>query len=95
VIFFTRAWNRQWTPPSIPWRRKRKPAWHRQAIRPAGSTAYTLRARAGRCRSHGTAVRLARQCFRGSTVRYAVADLLDYPQEWLRAYDLVIEIITV
>jgi hypothetical protein len=27
-------------------------------------------------------------------VRYVVADLLNYPQAWLRAYDLVIEIIT-
>jgi SAM-dependent methyltransferase len=43
----------------------------------------------------GTAIRLARQRFPGSAVRYVVADLLDYPQAWLRAYDLVIEIITV
>lgn len=43
----------------------------------------------------GTAIRLARQRFPGSTVRYVVADLLSYPQGWLRAYDLVIEIITV
>jgi SAM-dependent methyltransferase len=43
----------------------------------------------------GTAIRLARQRFPGSTVRYVVADLLNYPQAWLRAYDLVIEIITV
>lgn len=43
----------------------------------------------------GTAIRLARQRFGGSAVRYVVADLLDYPQAWLRAYDLVIEIITV
>ena len=43
----------------------------------------------------GTAIRLARRRFRGSSVRYVVADLLDYPQAWLRAYDLVIEIITV
>ena len=43
----------------------------------------------------GTAIRLARQRFPGSAVRYVVADLLSYPQAWLRAYDLVIEIITV
>jgi SAM-dependent methyltransferase len=43
----------------------------------------------------GTAIRLTRQRFPGSTVRYVVADLLSYPQAWLRAYDLVIEIITV
>lgn len=43
----------------------------------------------------GTAIWLARQRFPGSAVRYVVADLLDYPQAWLRAYDLVIEIITV
>jgi hypothetical protein len=33
----------------------------------------------------GTAIRLARQRFGGSAVRYVVADLLDYPQAWLRA----------
>ena len=43
----------------------------------------------------GTAIRLAWERFPGSTVRYVVADLLSYPQAWLRAYDLVIEIITV
>jgi len=43
----------------------------------------------------GTAIRLARQRFPDSTVRYVAADLLNYPQTWLRAYDLVIEIITV
>ena len=43
----------------------------------------------------GTAIRLARQRFGGSAVRYVIADLLDYPRAWLRAYDLVIEIITV
>ncbi len=43
----------------------------------------------------GTAIRLARQRFPGSTVRYVAADLLNYPQAWRRAYDLVIEIITV
>ena len=43
----------------------------------------------------GTAIRLARQRFPGSTVRYVVADLLNYAQTWLRAYDLVVEIITV
>ena len=37
----------------------------------------------------GTAIRLARQRFPGSAVRYVVADLLSYPQAWLRAYDLV------
>lgn len=43
----------------------------------------------------GTAIRLARQRFPSSTVRYITADLLNYPKAWLRAYDLVIEIITV
>jgi SAM-dependent methyltransferase len=43
----------------------------------------------------GTAIRLARQRFPGSAVRYVAADLLDYPRAWLRAWDLVIEIITV
>jgi SAM-dependent methyltransferase len=43
----------------------------------------------------GTAIRLARRRFPGSTVRYVVADLLNYPQAWQRAYELVIEIITV
>lgn len=43
----------------------------------------------------GTAIELARQRFPGSAVRYVVADVLDYPKAWLRAFDLVIEIITV
>jgi len=43
----------------------------------------------------GTAVRLATVRFPGSTVRYVAADLLDPPQDWLRAFDLVVEVITV
>lgn len=42
-----------------------------------------------------TAVRSARRRFPGSSVRYAVADLLDPPAEWLEAFDLVVESITV
>jgi SAM-dependent methyltransferase len=42
-----------------------------------------------------TAVRLARERFPGSSVRYVTADLLDPPQDWLRAFDLVVEVITV
>lgn len=42
-----------------------------------------------------TAVRLARERHPGSGVRYLVADLLDPPADWLRAFDLVVEIITV
>ncbi len=42
-----------------------------------------------------TAVRLARHRHPASSVRYVVADLLDPPADWLRAFDLVIEIITV
>jgi SAM-dependent methyltransferase len=42
-----------------------------------------------------TAVRIARQRHRGSSVRYVAANLLDPPPEWLRAFDLVVEIITV
>ena len=42
-----------------------------------------------------TAIRLARQRYPGSAVRYRVADLLDPPVEWRRAFDLVVEIITV
>jgi SAM-dependent methyltransferase len=42
-----------------------------------------------------TAVRSARRRFPGSSVRYAVADLLDPPAEWLGAFDLVVENITV
>lgn len=42
-----------------------------------------------------TAVQLARRRFPGSAVRYVTADLLDPPAEWSRAFDLVVEIITV
>jgi SAM-dependent methyltransferase len=42
-----------------------------------------------------TAIRLARQRHRGSSVEYAAADLLDAPSSWLRAFDLVVEVITV
>jgi SAM-dependent methyltransferase len=42
-----------------------------------------------------TAIRLARQRYPGSAVRYQAADLLHPPSEWLHAFDLVIEIITV
>jgi SAM-dependent methyltransferase len=42
-----------------------------------------------------TAVRIARQRHPESAVRYVAADLLDPPPEWLRAFDLVVEIITV
>jgi SAM-dependent methyltransferase len=42
-----------------------------------------------------TAVHEARDRFPASPVRYVTADLLDLPEEWSRAFDLVIEIITV
>lgn len=42
-----------------------------------------------------TAIRLAQRRFPGSAVRYVAADLLDLPPQWLRAYDLVVEVITV
>lgn len=42
-----------------------------------------------------SAVRLARERFPGSQVRYQVADLLDPPKEWHRAFDLVVEVMTV
>ena len=42
-----------------------------------------------------TAIRQARQRFPDSPVRYMTADLLDLPAPWLRAFDLVVEIITV
>jgi SAM-dependent methyltransferase len=41
-----------------------------------------------------TAVRLARERHPGSPVDYRVADLLDLPGEWHRAFDLVVEIFT-
>ena len=41
------------------------------------------------------AVRIARQRHPGSPVDYRAADLLDLPQDWLRHFDLVVEIITV
>jgi threonine dehydrogenase-like Zn-dependent dehydrogenase len=42
-----------------------------------------------------TAIGIARQRFPDSPVHYQVADLLDPPRAWLRAFDLVVEIITV
>jgi SAM-dependent methyltransferase len=42
-----------------------------------------------------TAIRLARQRHPDSSVRYVTADLLDPPPDWLQAFDLVIEVITV
>jgi hypothetical protein len=42
-----------------------------------------------------TAIRLARQRHRGTSVEYVSADLLHLPRSWLRAFDLVAEIITV
>jgi pimeloyl-ACP methyl ester carboxylesterase/SAM-dependent methyltransferase len=42
-----------------------------------------------------TAVHTARKRHPGTTVDYAAADLLDPPARWLRAFDLVVEIITV
>ena len=41
-----------------------------------------------------TAVGLARERHPASPVDYVVADLLDPPDEWTRAFDLVVEIIT-
>jgi SAM-dependent methyltransferase len=42
-----------------------------------------------------TAIRGARRRFPDSRVEYVVADLLDLPAEWLEAFDLVVEHITV
>ncbi len=42
-----------------------------------------------------TAIRLARQRYPDSAVRYRSADLLHLPGEWLQAFDLVVEIMTV
>jgi SAM-dependent methyltransferase len=42
-----------------------------------------------------TAVRIARERFPGSPVRYLVADLLDPPVAWRAAFDLVVESYTV
>jgi SAM-dependent methyltransferase len=42
-----------------------------------------------------TAVQTVRTRFPDSGVRYVVADLLDPPDEWLRAFDLVVETFTV
>jgi SAM-dependent methyltransferase len=42
-----------------------------------------------------SAVRGARRRFPGSRVEYVVADLLDPPAQWRRAFDLVVESITV
>jgi SAM-dependent methyltransferase len=42
-----------------------------------------------------TAVRMARARFPDTRVDYRTADLLDPPEEWLQAFDLVVEIFTV
>jgi len=42
-----------------------------------------------------TAIEIARQRHPDSPVAYLAADLLNTPHEWIRAFDLVIEIITV
>jgi SAM-dependent methyltransferase len=42
-----------------------------------------------------TAVRAAQERSPGSPVQYVVADLLDLPEEWIEAYDLVVECLTV
>jgi hypothetical protein len=42
-----------------------------------------------------TAIQLARARFTQSAVRYQRADLLEPPDGWLRAFDLVVEVITV
>ena len=42
-----------------------------------------------------TAVRLAQERHRGSRVDYRVADLRELPEEWLGAFDLVVEIFTI
>lgn len=42
-----------------------------------------------------TAIQMARRRFPESHVEYAVADLLDPPDDWSEAFDLVAEIITV
>lgn len=42
-----------------------------------------------------TAIRQARERFPESAVEYHVADLLDPPTEWTRAFDLVVESLTV
>ena len=41
------------------------------------------------------AIRLAGERFAGTGARFVLADLLDLPADWLRAFDLVVEIITV
>lgn len=43
----------------------------------------------------GTAIREARRRYPHTPVRYQIADLLNPPPQWLRAFDLVVEIITV
>ncbi len=42
-----------------------------------------------------TAVTIARERYPESPVRYVAADLLKLPSEWLRAFDFVVEVITV
>jgi SAM-dependent methyltransferase len=42
-----------------------------------------------------TAVRVAQQRHPGTSVEYVTADLLDPPVEWLRGFDLVVEVFTV
>jgi SAM-dependent methyltransferase len=43
----------------------------------------------------GTAIQVARQRHPGSRVRYVRAGMLDPPEQWWRAFHLVVEIITV
>ena len=42
-----------------------------------------------------SAISMARARFPGSVVHYRTADLLDPPVEWVRAFDLVVEVFTV
>lgn len=42
-----------------------------------------------------TAVRVARERHPGSTVDYRVGDLLNLPAEWVRSFDLVVDVFTV
>jgi SAM-dependent methyltransferase len=42
-----------------------------------------------------TALQIARRRFPDSRVHYTAADLLDLPAEWLRAFDLVVDVFTV
>lgn len=42
-----------------------------------------------------TAVSIARERFRTAPIEFGTADLLDLPREWLQAFDLVVEAMTV